>query len=146
MNINISELRQLIHIEVKNLLQGKSSATTVAQLQKKLLPPPLMARMTCPEAFYNAISEGLIAIDNDGKMTWTVERMLQVYFFGRLFCGDKAIYSKALDKYIWRQNKCSFPDGALTKLFGISLGKMRNKRKNLAVPKNFQYIDRLFAN
>ena len=144
-NITLEEIRALIHTEMKKLLQGNTSVTVNSQPSRNLLPPQLMARMTHPEAFDKAVTEGLIETGENGRITWTAERMLQVYFFGRLFCGDKAVYSKALDKYIWRQHKCIFPDSALKRLFGISLNKMRHKRRNLTVPQNFRYIDNLFA-
>lgn len=108
-NITLDEIRALIHTEMKKLLQGNTSVTVNSQPSRNLLPPQLMARMTHPEAFDKAVTEGLIETGENGRMTWTAERMLQVYFFGRLFCGDKAVYSKALDKYIWRQHKCIFP-------------------------------------
>ena len=79
-NITLEEIRALIHTEMKKLLQGNTSVTVNSQPSRNLLPPQLMARMTHPEAFDKAVTEGLIETGENGRMTWTAERMLQVYF------------------------------------------------------------------
>ena len=68
------------------------------------------------------------------------------YMSGRIYCGDKPVYSDMDEKSFWKFGRLGvFPDTELSNLFEMpDLGQSRSNRKDLAVPAKSKEIDKFF--
>ena len=68
------------------------------------------------------------------------------YMCGRIYCGDKPVYSDMDEKSFWKFGRLGvFPDTELSNLFEMpDLGQSRSNRKDLAVPAKSKEIDKFF--
>lgn len=119
---------------------------TLARLVKKM---PLRLRIgLSSREMLMAIDEEYVLLTPDGRMVWQLEsNTLLAYFCGRLWCGDKPVYSRRLKGCVWKRGKRPFPNKALERLFGVqNLYMLRLRRTMRAVPMGYEYIDQLFEN
>lgn len=138
-------LADAVGIELSAVTDGTSTALAgTTSKATALLSRRLRMRMLCPAAFERAVSEGWLSADGGHGLTWSEGRTLLAYFLGRLFCNDKAVYSKTARKYIWRQRGPSLPAKELKELFGFQIKTLRTNRKNMTAPENFHIVDKWF--
>lgn len=109
----------------------------------------LQHTMLNKEAFLHAVEKGFIVSSEDGKhLQWTLgNNTLLAYFCGRMWCGDRGVFSKHMDDTIWQMGtRGVFPAKELNEIFGIvDMKDLRRKRKFRTLPKNFQLVDNLFS-
>ena len=77
---------------------------------------------------------------------WNDSKVLLAYMCGRIYCGDKPVYSDMDEKSFWKFGRLGvFPDTELSNLFEMpDLGQSRSNRKDLAVPAKSKEIDKFF--
>lgn len=140
-----------MNYQVPVLLMRKPSRTDV---QLKRLEVSFMIQiskileltMTNSEALSKAVEKGYVEVREDGTLAWMLEsNTLLAYFCGRLWCGDKGMYSRRKKAMLWQVGDAAFPAVALGKVFGCtSLKQTRQRRKNMVLPEHFELIDYLF--
>lgn len=113
-------------------------ATLTKQLQETMLNA---------SAFDKAVAMGYIVMAEDGQhLVWALgNNALLAYFCGKLWCGDKGVFSRRKQAMLWSPGKLMFPAAQLNRTFGVTtLKQIRIKRKNLTLPRCFQLVDNLF--
>ena len=69
--------------------------------------------------------------------------VLMTYAFGRIFCGDEAVYVKSEGRYVWHQGK-GFPAKMLEEWTGLTgLRQARNRRHFMTAPYGHQLVDEI---
>lgn len=111
-----------------------------SKVSKVITPIALLRRkMRTPEAFDNAISQGLIEQHPSGKLISHFGTHVELaYFLGTLFCGDYAT------KHIWCKGEYRYPDKELRRLFDFSVRTTRENRIGTEIPYYLTYINNLF--
>lgn len=95
--------------------------------------------------FAKAIEAGYMN-EKDYHYKWNDSKVLLAYMCGRIYCGDKPVYSDMDEKAFWKFGRMGvFPDTELSNLFEMpDLGQSRSNRKDLAVPAKSKEIDKFF--
>ena len=97
------------------------------------------------KVFAKAIEAGYMS-EKDSHYKWNDSKVLLAYMCGRIYCGDKPVYSDMDEKSFWKFGRLGvFPDTELSNLFEMpDLGQSRSNRKDLAVPAKSKEIDKFF--
>ena len=97
------------------------------------------------KVFAKAIEAGYMS-EKDSHYKWNDSKVLLAYMCGRIYCGDKPVYSDTDEKSFWKFGRLGvFPDTELSNLFEMpDLGQSRSNRKDLAVPAKSKEIDKFF--
>ncbi len=97
------------------------------------------------KVFAKAIEAGYMN-EKDYHYKWNDSKVLLAYMCGRIYCGDKPVYSDMDEKAFWKFGRMGvFPDTELSNLFEMpDLGQSRSNRKDLAVPAKSKEIDKFF--
>lgn len=97
------------------------------------------------KVFAKAIEAGYMN-EKDSHYKWNDSKVLLAYMCGRIYCGDKPVYSDMDEKSFWKFGRMGvFPDTELSNLFEMpDLGQSRSNRKDLAVPAKSKEIDKFF--
>jgi len=121
---------------------GQSVLTKEMATLSKLL----QVTMLHAEAFDAAVEKGYIVMTEEGTLAWMLgSNTLLAYFCGRLWCGDKGMYSRRKKAMLWQMGEGVFPAVALGKVFGCTtLKQTRQRRKNMVLPEHFELVDQLF--
>lgn len=110
----------------------------------RLLPFPLQLRLRSREAFYQAYTDGFIAIGDDGGLLWMANTTVLAYFCGRLWCGDQP--KRSGGGRIWSWGQSPLPAQQLERLFGVRhLRQRRFHNKNRQLDEIFLIVDNLFV-
>ena len=97
------------------------------------------------KVFAKAIESGYMN-EKGSHYKWNDSKVLLAYMCGRIYCGDKPVYSDMDEKSFWKFGRLGvFPDAELSNLFEMpDLGQSRSNRKDLAVPAKSKEIDKFF--
>ena len=97
------------------------------------------------KVFAKAIEAGYMS-EKGSHYKWNDSKVLLAYMCGRIYCGDKPVYSDMDEKSFWKFGRLGvFPDTELSNLFEMpDLGQSRSNRKDLAVPAKSKEIDKFF--
>lgn len=97
------------------------------------------------KVFAKAIEAGYMS-EKASHYKWNDSKVLLAYMCGRVYCGDKPVYSDTDEKSFWKFGRLGvFPDTELSNLFEMpDLGQSRSNRKDLAVPAKSKEIDKFF--
>ncbi len=97
------------------------------------------------KVFAKAIEDGYMS-EKGSHYKWNDSKVLLAYMCGRIYCGDKPVYSDMDEKSFWKFGRLGvFPDTELSNLFEMpDLGQSRSNRKDLAVPAKSKEIDKFF--
>ena len=97
------------------------------------------------KVFAKAIEDGYMS-EKGSHYKWNDSKVLLAYMCGRIYCGDKPVYSDMDEKSFWKFGRLGvFPDTELSNLFEmLDLGQSRSNRKDLAVPAKSKEIDKFF--
>lgn len=97
------------------------------------------------KVFAKAIESGYMN-EKGSHYKWNDSKVLLAYMCGRIYCGDKPVYSDMDEKSFWKFGRLGvFPDTELSNLFEMpDLGQSRSNRKDLAVPAKSKEIDKFF--
>ena len=97
------------------------------------------------KVFAKAIEAGYMS-EKGSHYKWNDSKVLLAYMCGRIYCGDKPVYSDMDEKSFWKFGRLGvFPDTELSNLFEmLDLGQSRSNRKDLAVPAKSKEIDNFF--
>lgn len=107
----------------------------------------LRVTMSDEHAFVVAVERGLIKVADDGNhLKWTLgSKVLLAYFCGKMWAGDRGVYSVRKKRKVWRNGDMLFPGKELDRIFGLdSLKQMRHNRKNMPLPNYHYLVDNLF--
>jgi len=123
------------------------TGNTVLTKEMATLSKLLQVTMLHAEAFAKAVEKGYVKVREDGTLAWTLKsNTLLAYFCGRLWCGDRGVYSRRKGAMLWQTGDGVFPAAALGKVFGCtSLKQTRHRRKNMVLPEHFELVDYLFV-
>ena len=97
------------------------------------------------KVFAKAIETGYMS-EKGSHYKWNDSKVLLAYMCGRIYCGDKPVYSDMDEKSFWKFGRLGvFPDTELSNLFEMpDLGQSRSNRKDLVVPAKSKEIDKFF--
>ena len=97
------------------------------------------------KVFAKAIEAGYMS-EKGSHYKWNDSKVLLAYMCGRIYCGDKPVYSDMDEKSFWKFGRLGvFPDTELSHLFEMpDLGQSRSNRKDLVVPAKSKEIDKFF--
>ena len=97
------------------------------------------------KVFAKAIESGYMN-EKGSHYKWNDSKVLLAYMCGRIYCGDKPVYSDMDEKSFWKFGRLGvFPDAEPSNLFEMpDLGQSRSNRKDLAVPAKSKEIDKFF--
>lgn len=97
------------------------------------------------KVFAKAIEAGYMS-EKGSHYKWNDSKVLLAYMCGRIYCGDKPVYSDMDEKSFWKFGRLGvFPDTELSNLFEMpDLGQSWSNRKDLAVPAKSKEIDKFF--
>lgn len=97
------------------------------------------------KVFAKAKEAGYIS-EKGSHYKWNDSKVLLAYMCGRIYCGDKPVYSDTDEKSFWKFGRLGvYPDTELSNLFEMpDLGQSRSNRKDLAVPAKSKEIDKFF--
>ena len=122
------------------LKEGKSVGDEGAVVLTGMLNTELAVKV-----FAKAIEAGYMS-EKGSHYKWNDSKVLLAYMCGRIYCGDKPVYSDMDEKSFWKFGRLGvFPDTELSNLFEMpDLGQSRSNRKDLAVPAKSKEIDKFF--
>ena len=97
------------------------------------------------KVFAKAIEAGYMS-EKGSHYKWNDSKVLLAYMCGRIYCGDKPVYSDMDEKSFWKFGRLGvFPDTELSNLFEMpDLGQSRSTRKDLVVPAKPKEIETFF--
>lgn len=121
-----------------------SGEQTVANEEAVVLTGMLNTELAV-KVFAKAIEAGYMS-EKGSHYKWNDSKVLLAYMCGRIYCGDKSVYSDMDEKAFWKFGRMGvFPDTELSNLFEMpDLGQSRSNRKDLAVPAKSKEIDKFF--
>ena len=140
-------LAEACGVELPFTVDGMNSLNNMREKSGGVkLPRKLQVLMLNDSAFDMAVKEGYIQMTDDGHLTWMLgNNTLLAYFLGRLFCGDRAYFSRGRGVGIWQKGEKGFPGAELQRLFGVNtLKQLRQKRCSRPLPEHYELIDKLF--
>ena len=97
------------------------------------------------KVFAKAIEAGYMS-EKGSHYKWNDSKVLLAYMCGRIYCGDKPVYSDMDEKSFWKFGRLGvFPDTEVSHVCEMpDLGQSRSNRKDLVVPAKSKEIDKFF--
>lgn len=131
-------------IKVQNCNSSVSEEQSVGDEGAVVLTGMLNTELAV-KVFAKAIEAGYMS-EKGSHYKWNDSKVLLAYMCGRIYCGDKPVYSDTDEKSFWKFGRLGvFPDTELSNLFEMpDLGQSRSNRKDLAVPAKSKEIDNFF--
>ena len=133
-----------IKVQNANITESFVSGEQKANEEKVVLTGMLNTELAV-KVFDEAITAGYMN-EKGSHYKWNDSKVLLAYMCGRIYCGDKPVYSDMDEKPFWKFGRLGvFPDTELSNLFEMpDLGQSRSNRKDLAVPAKSKEIDKFF--
>lgn len=133
-----------IKVQNANITESFVSGEQKANEEKVVLTGMLNTELAV-KVFDEAITAGYMN-EKGSHYKWNDSKVLLAYMCGRIYCGDKPVYSDMDEKSFWKFGRLGvFPDTELSNLFEMpDLGQSRSNRKDLAVPAKSKEIDKFF--
>lgn len=138
--------RELLNVMTKdNAVTTPVSEEQTASNDEAVVLTGMLNTELAIKVFAKAIEAGYMN-EKGSHYKWNDSKVLLAYMCGRIYCGDKPVYSDMDEKSFWKFGRLGvFPDTELSNLFEMpDLGQSRSNRKDLAVPAKSKEIDKFF--